>query len=460
VGVSGVLRKAVEEMGQGKRGEKASGVAAVKRLHDEIGQALGDRSGSLFMDAYYDVLSQQLQKPEDLAAAAAWAQGENGAHRQVAADFYAGIGLIQTAKAKEADKNAGAKDAAAAAATEGSDKHYHKHFQSLLTNAELPVAWRLHLAALVARQSGERLPTSLGKELITVYTEAVESGVPITNEQQRPLLEWLVRSVKDEELQEGLAAWREKWAKRYLRPASTGNSRQYERFNEISDTQVLSSVLKLYLQLGDVERVNVLLRRYDEQLKTSTQVVLLLLRAEQPELAARFLRAHWAEVELNWPANLDFYYDEAMQAQEAAMCAKLVRDEERFFARTLLASLPSYSNDKKAKAQRTKAAREKKKSSTPGEPTALRPRDARMVALADEFAKAQFNDDSYRMRTLVVLSRSGPASERLGEAIAQQYKKLNLPLALQQDDDRRWRLESELASRHFANEFRSGGRRQ
>jgi hypothetical protein len=456
VGVAAVLRRALNDYSEGKRGEKATGVEAVKRLHDDVAKALGDRPGSLFQDAFYSELKQALQKPEDLEAASKWAADAAASVEpwRLAADFEAAIGLIQTEKPNKNPANPeGETENDAQSSREL--KPFEAHFTSLVIDAELPIAWRMHLAALLSRVERERLPLSLRKNLLEVFNEAIEAGVPITNEQQRRMLQWMVSSAKEPELQEGLTAWREKWAKRYLRPATTG-ARQYERFDQLYDSQILTDALLVYLKSGDVDRANVLLRRYDDQLQSSSLVIVRLLRAEQPELAARFLRTHWSDLELNWPSGQNVYYDETIAKQEPAMLDKLVRDEERFFARALLASLPSYSDDEAVRDQRAKAAQEKKGSQAEAEPAPLRPRDARMVALADEFPKLQFKDETFRMRSLVVLSRSAPASNRLRETIAEQYTKANLPLTFQQDDEREWRLQSELAARHFANEFAAG----
>jgi len=445
INVTNLLRQALDKLQNAGDGKNVSVVRAIKKLHVQIGEAMGNRSSSLFLDAYLDLFRPRLGDDKQLVAVKKWAKGEipKGEHREVAANFYAAACMLEAERQRQRSREVG-EDAAAEELTPETE-YYHKHFRHYITTWNLPLAWRLHLGATLVRHDRERLPTPLLGEVLETYTAAIEKGVPITHNQHREILPSLAAGVGEAELEKTIAQWQEQWAKRYLRAAVRTSSGEPDALHSITDSQVLASALKAYLRLSDQERANQLLRRYDSQLSSSPIVAVLLLRAEQPELAAKFLRAHWADFSLDWPGGDDARYDQALEAPLAAMCEQLSREEEKLFARALVASLPDSEEPTKPA-----AVNGEQKDPVPS------PRDERMTRLAKDFANINFGDDSFKTRTLVLLSRSRPANALLSEAIAEQFKRLNLQAAMQQNQQRQWQVQSELAVRHFDNEFRRG----
>jgi hypothetical protein len=285
--------------------------------------------------------------------------------------------------------------------------------------------------------------------VLAVYTDALKSTIPITDEQHGSICEWLVGAAKREELPEERALWSDAWGRRYLRPATAIN-RQFESPHELNDVDALCDVLRVYLQQNDEERVNQFIRRHEQALASNPRVVVILLRAEEPELAARFLRTHWTAFSLDWPSDDDLTFDPAIEAQTTPLTEKLLRDDERFFARALLASLPDPEPPKEAESEDAENAVEQPAAA---EPT---PRDVRLLKLAEELSDSTTSDEALRNRTISILGQSRAANARLQEEIAAQYAKLTLPITFQGDDNRRWQLELELASRHFDNRFAEG----
>ncbi len=447
------FNKLVEEKNKKK---KLAPVEAAKRVHDELGRALKDQPASLFADAYCEFLDKKIEEPKDLQAIREWAQKniEEGPFKEMSREFCAAACLVEASRlAKKAKKEKEAPKADAAPTAEV--MFYRTHYDRLINDVNLPLAWRLHLAKMLANYEGDRLPPELAKSVLAVYGETLKAGVPITYDQNRDLLKCLASAFGRGELADQAEAWRNTWEQRYLRPRAAGAS-PYDNPNELSDADSLCSLLTICLAAKDEERVNQLLRRYDGALQSTPRVVVILLRAEKPELAARFLRSHWATFSLDWPEQSGVEYDDAIAGQVDPLLEKLQRDEEKLFARALVASLPdpkpAGSEQQEEQGGKEKAAAEDKAPAT-NEPT---PRDQRLIKLAEEFNATAKGDEGLRSRTLAILGSSQPANAVLQKAIADQYAKLTLPTSFQQDDQTRWKLDVELARRHFENRFAAG----
>lgn len=453
-GATGALLGRFDELVK-EKGKKRTPLEAVQQIHEELGTALDGRPSSLFADAYCELFEQKLKKPKDLAAVRDWAKSHvvGGEHKDLSTDLYAAACMVEAAnianKAKSRPKSA---DAAATSqpseATDG-ETFYHQYYDHLLARSELPLVWRLHLAELVTRYDDDRLPAEVGKGVLAIYTEALKSTIPITDAQHGSICSWLVSVAKRGELSEERALWSDAWGRRYLRPATAVN-RQFESPHELNNVDALCDVLRIYLQQKDEDRVNQFIRRHEQALASSPRVVVILLRAEKPELAARFLRTHWGAFSLDWPSDDDLTFDPAIDAQTTPLAEKLLRDDERFFARALLASLPDPQSSQEAEQEGGEKPAEQ---TATAEPT---PRETRLLKLAEELGGSSKNDEALRMRTIAILGQSRPASHRLQEEIAALYEKLTLPVTFQGDDIRRWQLELELATRHFDNRFAAG----
>ncbi|MCC6493183.1 MAG: tetratricopeptide repeat protein [Pirellulales bacterium] len=481
-GIDEALRRHLQESLDGKGTAKLTAVEAVKQLHSELGTLLGNRSGSLFIDSYYEAFRNQFSgdRQEDLDDLAAWAQEAQGqdAHPRLAGDFAAALAMCRADQAREKaqeqrpggnvdndngdegegddeGQKEGDNDERSAGDPVALSQQYRAYFAAEMASKELPIGWRMHLAGELARFEGERLPADLGGAALDVLAEAIDSGVAIPGNQQRALVEWISRHADEAGLADRISAFQERWANRFLRAASSAGAQRFEKLDEVNDSRVLTAALAVYLKRGDEPRVHLLLRRYDSSLSHDPLVLLELLRAKRPELAARFLRAHWTDVSIDWPNSEDARYDESIAAQVGPLCEQLNRDDEKFFARSLMAAMHDGPSDKPPAGDVPTAAsnREAAAADKPAEPP---PRDQRMLELAGEFAAVTFTDDGMRMRSLALLARSRPASERLRDPLAQQYQKLNLALAFPQDDPRQWNLQAELAQRHLANELRRG----
>lgn len=449
-GVANVLGRQFDSLMKEKNGKKLNRLKAIQRIHDEIGKSLDGRPSSLFVDAYFNLFTQKLSDDKDLHAVRDWAKSQvaGGKYPALSADFYAAAVMVDMVRL---EKQAKEKGAAPPEPTDDTD-YCRQHFKNIINDAELPLAWRIHLAELITRNEGDRLPEEVGQAVLTSFNEGLKANLPLTTSQHRSITKWLAGAAKRGEVQPELAAWRDAWAARYLRLGATSANR-YETPYELRDVDALCHALKIYLHQKDENRINQFLRRHDDSLQSSPLPIVLLLRAEKPELAARFLRSHWVTLTLSWPTHDDAAYDEVIEAQTQPLVEKLLREEERLFARALLASLPDPAPPKAGEEKPAGEQPEDNANDVAAEPT---PRDARMLKLADEFRAATGNDDAYQIRTLAVLGTSPPTNERLRDQTAAQFAKLALPISFQQDDDQRWKIESELAARHFDNQFAAG----
>ncbi|QDT71705.1 Tetratricopeptide repeat protein [Lacipirellula limnantheis] len=451
-GVTGVLLSRFDELVKAK-GKKRTPLEAVQQIHEELGEKLGGRPSSLFADAYCELCDQKLEKPEDLEAVREWAKSQviGGGRQELSTELYAAASMVEAAKlAEKSEEKASYLEKSNAPLVGPSDHEnfYRQYYRSLL-QSQLPLVWRLHLAKLLTEMDGDRLPPETGKSVLATYTEALTSTNPITDEQHRSISLWLAGAAKRGELPDERVLWSDAWAKRYLRQSATID-RRFESPHELNDSDALCDVLRVYLQQNDDERVNQFFRRHESTLASCPQVVVILLRAEKPELAARFLRTNWSAFSLDWPSDDDMTFDAAIDGQTASLAEKLLRDDERYFARAMLASLP---DPQPASAEDEKKGDDAAEQAADVEPT---PRDLRLLKLAEEFSGATKKDEALRNRTIAILGQSRAANATLQEEIAAQYAKLSLPVTFQQDDDRRWRSELELASRHFDNRFAQG----
>ncbi|BBO35263.1 hypothetical protein PLANPX_4875 [Lacipirellula parvula] len=448
-GGSNTLGEKFDSLVQAEGKKKLTPVEAAKQVHDDLARAMKELPGSLFADAYSGFLEQRLKKPEELQAFREWARknSEEGEFKEMSREFCAAAYLVEAERLAKKEKNPSAD-----APPTDDVKYYREHYARLINDGALPLAWRLHLARLLVDHEGKRLPPDLAKLVATTYAEALKTNLPMMHDQNRTLSNWLLDVLERGQLESEAEAWREAWAQRYLRPTVAGASR-YDNQNDLRDAGSLCNALKVYLAAADDNRVNQLLRKYDDALASSQQVVLLLLKAEKPELAARFLRSHWATFANEWPSQPDCAYDDALTAQVDAMLEKLQREEEKLFARALIASLPDPKPPGAAKDEEQGKKKPDAEEAKPQEPT---PRDLRLIKLAEEFDAAAKGDEGLRGRTLTLLASSRVANAVLTKAVAEQFAKLTLATSFQQQDQTRWRLDVELAKRHFENQFAAG----
>jgi hypothetical protein len=165
------------------------------------------------------------------------------------------------------------------------------------------------------------------------------------------------------------------------------------------------------------------------------QTIAVLVRAEQPEEAARIFRSGWPNIALDWPQSAESRHDAEIVSRLPALLEKLERGDEKYLAQVLFASIPDAPNPADAAA-----------------PT----RDERLTSLAEEFPKVEFKDAAMKKVCLVLLSSSDPAGKQIAGEVAAAYDQKALLVAAANNDQTRLTQETRLATRHFRNRLREG----
>ncbi len=315
-----------------------------------------------------------------------------------------------------------------------------------MRDEKLPLTWRIHIAAFLAQREPVRLPFEAAKDISTLYTQALDKGVPIDNAQNRALTQIVLSLVNDHDADAVLKDWRETWSRRYLGQQARQQigQNQTERLNKLSDSEALCNALQVYLTVEGSqmpEWATRLLNVYDDRIGNLPQVLAVLVRANQPDEAARLLRRAALKLDVNWPNKEVTRYNDDIEKLLPATLAKLDRDDERYLAKVLFAAMPDREQPKKPKTTTNSA---------PG------PRNERLSKLAGEFASVSFKDPILKKLCLVLLSGSDAAGKQIAGEIAAAYDATNILSALSSPDRTRLTQETRLAQCHFQNLLREG----
>lgn len=417
----------------------------MRALYEEFGAGIGDRPSSLLIRGLYERSRGELN-PEKIEKIRAWTktESESGKYPRVAADVDATVALIAAEKEEQKPGPGERRELA----------DYHRHFLGLLSDGDLPVTWRVHLAAFVAGRQGNHLPVELAREVIAVHAQAMEADSPITDSQNEELTR-IALSLRDEPgSAEVLKDWRSKWADRYLKPRRRQPSypqREWENFGDLSTTDAICNALTLYYAAGETDRADQLLRKYGEQIGNLPRTLAVLVRARQTEKAAQFVRRNWPVLQLTWPTNDATYYDDEFAKLVPAVYEVMESEDQRYFAKLLFASMPDREPEKKNGDQQDE------KKSEAASPASTTPRDLRLAALAEQVGAVKFSDDACHKRVLVLLSGSDVTRDKVADAVAKAFKPENLASAFRvRDDSPRLNQETELAVCHFTNRLQAG----
>jgi tetratricopeptide (TPR) repeat protein len=437
----GAIQTCLNRVPKPADGKPAPAEDRIRALYEELGKALSGRPSSLIVSPFYEQLQGDLKNSSSAEKVREWTAKEmsGGKYPELAANLNAVVSLI--AAEGKADR-----------ISKGDSKSrremadYHKRFCALMLDEKLPITWRIHIAAFLAEREPIRLPLEAAKDTVTLYTQALDKGVPIDNSQNRALTNMVLSLVNDHDAEPILKQWRETWSRRYLGQQARQQNvqNQSEHLNKLSDSEALCNALQVYLAIEGPqmpESATRLLSVYDDRIGNLPQVLAILVRSHQPDEAARLLRRSALKLDVNWPKKEVTRYSDDIEKLLLAMLAKLDRDDERYLAKVLFAAMPDREQPKNAK---------KKTTGAPG------PRDERLSKLAGEFASVSFKDPALKKLCLVLLSSGDVAGKQIAGEIAAAYDASNILSALSSPDRTRLTQEARLAQCHFRNLLRDG----
>ena len=437
----GAIQTCFKRVPKAKDGSAAPVEDRIRALYEELGKALDGRPSSLFVGPFYELIQGDLKSNSSADKVRDWSAKEmaGGKYPELAADLNAVASLI-AAEAKAGLNGKG----------ESKTRHemadYHKRLCALIIDEKLPITWRISLAAFLAQREPIRLPLEAAKVVSTLYTQALDKGVPIDGGQNRALSQIILSLVGDHDAEPMLKEWRETWSRRYLgqQARQQVTQGQFERLNKMSDSDAICNALQVYLAAEGPqmpETATRLLNVYDDRIGNLPQVLAVLVRAHQPEEAARQLRRAAVKLSLNWPNTEVTRYGDDIEKLLPATLAKLDRDDERYLAKVLFAAMPDRDSPKKPN---------KSANSVPGL------RDERLSKLAGEFASISFKDPIVKKLCLVLLSGSDVAGKQIAGDMAAAYDAASILSAMNSPDRTRFTQESRLAECHFRNLLREG----
>ncbi|MCC7086295.1 MAG: hypothetical protein IT427_14930 [Pirellulales bacterium] len=441
--VANIARGAIQT-GGGRVPKASDGKATpiedqVHAIYEELGAVLKERPSSLFIVPFYEQVHSELENPASNEKLRAWAEKEmsGGKYPELASNMHAVLALV----AEERDPTG--KQNGVKTRREMSD--YHKRFGAIVHDEKLSLTWRVYVAAFIADRQSVRLPLELARDLVALYTQALNADVPITNNQNRSLTQCVLSLAHESESEKLLNEWRDAWQRRYLgQPARQASGpRQFENLNRLTDSSALGRALEVYVanespQLPDGAKR--LLAVYDDQIGHLPTAYAILLRSHHPEEAAQLLRGHVLKLDVDWPNIEETRYDTAIESLLPTMLEKLERDDERYLAQVLFAAMPDEGQPNDDKEGTVK-------------PTA---RDERLSQLAGKFAHAPFRDATVKKLCLVLLSGSDSAGKLVAGDVAAAYDASAILSAAGGPDRTRLKFESRLAQCHFRHLLREG----
>jgi hypothetical protein len=402
----------------------------VRAMYEECGAGLSGRPSSLFIRGFYERVNGQLDE-KSCEKIRTWSRVEaaNGKYPELAADLDATVALIATQKGAAGRKKFSPGERRPLA-------DYHGRFLAVITDAKLPLTWRVFLADFLAHKERGTLPLEVARAMVKLHSEAIAAGVPVVDGEQTQLTfvaETLIGEPGSADL---LKDWREQWAARYLRggPRRSFQHLEYENLNSLSSSDALCRALAIYYRAGDTDRAGQVLRKYDFIGKLPLAAA-VLVRAKQPAETAKLIRGNWTALEIDWPNEAATQYDADLAAILPAVYDEFERDDQRYFAQLLFASMPD--------------------AESLGD---LPSRDDRMRQLSGKLDQVVFSDNGLRRRTLVLLSRSAATRDDVAELVAEEFDSERVAAAFQADDSQDPRIiqETQLAVCHLRNRLDAG----
>jgi hypothetical protein len=412
-------------------------------VYEEVGAALAGRPSSLLMGPMYDRFQGDFKNKNTNDKVREWTAKEmsGGKYPELAADLNALASLaLEEAKAGPKGKQDTTKR------REMGD--YHKRICTIMRDEKLPLTWRVYMAAFLAQREPAVMPLEAAKDVVTLYTQALDKGVPIVNDQNRTLTRVVVSLTSEKDAEPVVKAWREAWPRRYLGQQARNQNRngQYEQLNRLGDSDAICSALQVYLTgAGDQmpEEAKRLVSTYSDQIGYLPQTIAVLVRSNQPEEAAKTLRRSAPKLDVNWPSNETTRYDDVIAKQLPAMLEKLDRDDEKYLTKVLFAAMPD---------------REKPKRGGEDLEAAPTPRDERLGKLAGEFKSIRFDNPVIKKLSLVLLSGSEVAGRQIADEVAAAYDPIKVVASISNANNSSASLtqETRLAQCHFRNLLREG----
>jgi hypothetical protein len=189
--------------------------------------------------------------------------------------------------------------------------------------------------------------------------------------------------------------------------------------NDINNPEALCMALQFYLSADDMDRVNMLLNKYNSALAQSPIVLASLVRSGKTDLAVRCFRSHWAAFRYQWPNSNIAQYDDELAKTAVEFLGKLNNEGERYVAEVLLATMPDV-------ASTTPGAAQKAQSRKTASEKAATPRDQRLLALAGRLKDVKFTNKALKTKAISGLVLSDKVASTLAEEIAEEYKNAHI----------------------------------
>jgi tetratricopeptide (TPR) repeat protein len=423
-----MFNNGVQSLFQKAGPESSPSQEKMEKLYEQLGEALGDLPDTLLLPSFYSMISCHFEDKSKLQSLCDWTKEEmqHGKYPVLAADLYACIRMLQENRIK-AEKAVDAKPAENNVPPRRAMVDYHERFQTQISNADGAMPCRLILASfLVEREGAKKMPLDLARDIMELYLAALEKDAVVTDSQQKNFIE-VMNSIRGEEAcKELVDRWGELFAKRYLHLGAS-NAKNRKRVDVIQNNEVLCMALYSYLAADDMERGHMLLNKYKGSLEGESSVLACLIRFGKMDLAAQRFRMHMMKFRDQWSLNDLLHYDDEIRKNAEEFFGKLNKEDERYAAEVLLATMPDIPEDIVCpmlllRQIRARVYTFQKEPETLPKPTA---RDKRLIALAERLKEVQFSNKMLKTKVISGLLCSQQVDAILADAIAEEFQHLN-----------------------------------
>ena len=410
--IKGVLEAAIKQAQKDGKCHPDSvwSLETVRGLHETLGERLGKRS-SVVLVPYLDECLRKQKNPRIRQAIADWAKKESqdGKYPELAAHIHACVRLQAAEKTK--------KDAEVFKAQE--------YFRKLIASDRLPVLPRMAVAERVIDSCDNRLSPELAHDIMVLYVQAMEKDIPIPDEAHQRFWKVVFMLQDNPGAADLVKRWRTVFAKEYLQTnliTRPHGGQVSPRMIYLSPFDFYGQVLEVYLKADDIPRVQQFLKKYDDVEKVSPVGIAQLVRYGKIDLAAQAFLKNNRTINIIWPEDEMGRYDGKIQKHMPELIAKLEKEEDRYAAEVILATMndPPKNKPKEGK----------------GVSLPFPDREKRLVALAKKLKAIQFKSVARKSKLTIAMLTCPKAQPFLAEEMEAAYKKIKLPENLGYDDHR------------------------
>lgn len=334
-----LLDHAFEEHSEEKEGQPPpTKLEAIQSLYRTTSDLLGDRSGDLLLEGFSDLIRQKLDAAPtgDLIA---WIEA-TPADEAEATDLRSVLELAARA-------NAFRRDARKADAAERDDfleeaptQRMYGLVQDRLSNDRQLPAVRIAVLEMLREGKDFPLPADVRQAAIELYDEAIRAGVPLLATQHRMLLEVALSTTDAPDVSEATATLesvRNAWADRFLKQG--GRRQAAADIDQVNDAHALAMTLRLFLAADDLEVVDRIIAKYDQQLGSDPRAVIALVQSGETSLAGKLLENHRLKMRIESIEQLPAKYDLRVHEHRDAVAAEIEHPATAYFGQLILAAM-------------------------------------------------------------------------------------------------------------------------